>query len=365
MAGDELDAAFADFLKEVGDDPTPSGKPVGAPTDCGEGAGEAAPRQSKRARQSKDSRFEQAKELRKAAYQGKQVEVESLLAGLPVGERLLLIDDLDPEDGFAAIHLAVIQGHVPVARTLLGRRADVDALTRDGDTPLMWAAHSGNAAVCKALLDFGADASIKKMMKTAAMQAKAAGHRRIQEMLDNHAFDVAAGLRRNAMSKEKAAAARRAANAALLAETIRQAEEKAEDEAFWAGIRARREGREASGEDADLATRRAYSAAKAEEAKAEAAKAAEEAALLASLPARMQPHYRILELPPDATEAEVRRGYKLFALKHHPDKNPKDPVGAKERFTRGAVAYEAVCEYLASLEKSGGGGIRVAPPSCY
>ena len=31
--------------------------------------------------------------------------------------------------------------------------------------------------------------------------------------------------------------------------------------------------------------------------------------------------YEILQLKPDATDAEIRSSYKKLALKHHPDKN--------------------------------------------
>mmetsp|Transcript_55797 Transcript_55797/g.111809 ORF Transcript_55797/g.111809 Transcript_55797/m.111809 type:complete len:87 (+) Transcript_55797:78-338(+) len=86
---------------------------------------------------------------------------------------------------------------------------------------------------------------------------------------------------------------------------------------------------------------------------------------MSSLPARMHPHYRTLELAPDATEAEVRRAYKQYALKHHPDKNPQDAAKAKERFTQGAVAYEAICEYIASPDHRSSVGARVAPPRSY
>merc|ERR1719247_1193574 len=300
--------------------------------------------------------------MRKGAYRGDLNIVEEVLVDLPAGERLLLIDDLDDDDGFAALHLAAIRGHGHVLKRLIGLRADVDVTTRDGDTPLMWAAHLGKQKICEEILRCGADASVKNKTKTAASQAKNAGHRRISELLDNHAFDVAAGLRRKSSSLEQAAAARRAANLAMLEQSAKAAKEKEDEDAFWAGIRARQKGREARGEDINSAARAALAAeAQAEAAKRQAEKAEEDS--LATLPLGMRAHYKTLDLDADAGEAEVRKAYRKQALKHHPDKNPQDPVGAKERFNKLAVTYEAICEYLASVPAPK--GARVAPPSNY
>jgi DnaJ family protein A protein 2 len=36
-------------------------------------------------------------------------------------------------------------------------------------------------------------------------------------------------------------------------------------------------------------------------------------------------YFALLDLQPDATDAEIKRAYRLKALKHHPDKCPDDP----------------------------------------
>jgi curved DNA-binding protein CbpA len=41
--------------------------------------------------------------------------------------------------------------------------------------------------------------------------------------------------------------------------------------------------------------------------------------------------YRVLGVPPAATEQEIRRAYRRLALQWHPDRNAGDPAAA-ERF---------------------------------
>jgi len=359
MAAD-LDDAFADFLNQVDDE-------VEVPKLIDPGANEEP--QKKKSR-SAMSRTERAEKVRKSSYQGSCSSLEKILAELPVGERLLLIDDLDPEDGFAALHLATIRGHTVVLKRLIAFRADVDAPTRNGDTPLMWAAHAGNMEICKELLQAGADAVVKNKSKSAITEARSAGHKRVAEYLENHLFDVAAGLQRRAGSLKKGAEARRAANIAMLERCALESKEGEEEEAFWNAVRSRKENRESRGEDVDSAARAEWAAAQATKAEAEkeVTRAAEDAEAFALLPMKMRQHYKSLGLEAEATEAETRKAYRKLALKHHPDKNPEDPVGAKERFTILATTFEAVCEFLASSEHRtifGNRGVCVAPPSNY
>mmetsp|Transcript_16147 Transcript_16147/g.38038 ORF Transcript_16147/g.38038 Transcript_16147/m.38038 type:complete len:365 (-) Transcript_16147:326-1420(-) len=54
-------------------------------------------------------------------------------------------------------------------------------------------------------------------------------------------------------------------------------------------------------------------------------------------------YYKILDLPRDATEQQIKRQYRKLSLKHHPDKNPDDP-NAASKFAEIASAYEVLSD---------------------
>ena len=79
-----------------------------------------------------------------------------------VHELLLLeggfVDQWSP-DGFTALHLAAFFGHEDIARELLRRGAEVNAVSRNalGVQPINSAAAAGHTGIVRALLDHGAD----------------------------------------------------------------------------------------------------------------------------------------------------------------------------------------------------------------
>lgn len=320
----DLDDAFADFLAEVGGDGSMPGSQSQSKVEDNAHKKQRLPGQCTQA-----ERWMWAEDLRKTAYRGNVEEARKLLHGLDVVDRLLVLEDVDEEDGYTALHLASLQGHINMVELLLQKRADVDFPTDDGDTALMWAAHRGNAQMCKVLLRFGAESSLKnRNCQTAAQQAQAAKHQRLFELLENHAVDVQLGLKRRAVSAQKAAAARRAGNAATIAGASNSSEQahgphQGADHSHMAGKK-------------DAARKRLLEEVEEEEMEA----------ALAELPEFIQPHYRVLGVQADATVAEVRRAYRALALKYHPDKNPDDPENATVAFRKVALSYEAVSEYV-------------------
>lgn len=52
----------------------------------------------------------------------------------------------------------------------------------------------------------------------------------------------------------------------------------------------------------------------------------------------MKDYYKLLAVSPDATEDQIRKAYRLLALKYHPDRNPGN-IEAEEQFKEVAEAY--------------------------
>ena len=52
-------------------------------------------------------------------------------------------------------------------------------------------------------------------------------------------------------------------------------------------------------------------------------------------------YYEVLEVPKNATQAEIKAAYRKKALQYHPDKNPGDHT-AEEKFKEAAAAYEVL-----------------------
>ena len=61
-------------------------------------------------------------------------------------------------------------------------------------------------------------------------------------------------------------------------------------------------------------------------------------------PAQQYSHYAVLGLARDCTDAELRKQYRLLALKHHPDRNRGLEAAAAEAFKRVQAAYETLSD---------------------
>jgi len=58
----------------------------------------------------------------------------------------------------------------------------------------------------------------------------------------------------------------------------------------------------------------------------------------------MVDYYRILEVPKNATEADIKKAYRRLALKWHPDKNPDNADESNKRFKEISEAYEVLSD---------------------
>ena len=69
-------------------------------------------------------------------------------------------------------------------------------------------------------------------------------------------------------------------------------------------------------------------------------------------------YYNILGVSREASEEEIKKGYRKMALKYHPDKN-KDP-GAEEKFKEISEAYEVLSDTdkRAAFDRYGSDGLR-------
>jgi molecular chaperone DnaJ len=54
-------------------------------------------------------------------------------------------------------------------------------------------------------------------------------------------------------------------------------------------------------------------------------------------------YYKVLDVPKNATEAEIKKAYRRLAMKFHPDRNPDD-TDAEEKFKEAKEAYEVLTE---------------------
>jgi molecular chaperone DnaJ len=56
-----------------------------------------------------------------------------------------------------------------------------------------------------------------------------------------------------------------------------------------------------------------------------------------------QDYYKLLDLPRNASEADIKKAYRRLAMKFHPDRNPDDPQ-AEHKFKEAKEAYEVLVD---------------------
>ncbi|HEY3783981.1 MAG TPA: molecular chaperone DnaJ [Steroidobacteraceae bacterium] len=72
-------------------------------------------------------------------------------------------------------------------------------------------------------------------------------------------------------------------------------------------------------------------------------------------------YYKVLDVPKNATEAEIKKAYRRLAMKYHPDRNPNDNE-AEERFKEAKEACEVLTDpqKRAAYDQYGHAGVEAA-----
>ena len=92
--------------------------------------------------------------------------------------KLLVENDADVnKPGWTPLHYAASRGHVPVITHLLEHSAYIDAESPNGTTPLMMAAMYGSPESVKALIQAGADPTLRNQLGLSALDFAVRGQR--------------------------------------------------------------------------------------------------------------------------------------------------------------------------------------------
>src|SRR5262245_42214283 len=72
-------------------------------------------------------------------------------------------------------------------------------------------------------------------------------------------------------------------------------------------------------------------------------------------------YYKVLDVPKNATEAEIKKAYRRLAMKYHPDRNPNDHE-AEDKFKEAKEACEVLtdAQKRAAYDQFGHAGVEAA-----
>lgn len=109
----------------------------------------------------------------------------ALVGDLPRTQLLLSKGAKVNQPGWSALHYAAIKGHAKIVSLLLSKGAMVNELSLDGDTPLILAVKSGDAATVQALVSAGADPLLSNFKAQNAIEtARAEGRGSLASALE-------------------------------------------------------------------------------------------------------------------------------------------------------------------------------------
>jgi ankyrin repeat protein len=109
----------------------------------------------------------------------------ALVGDLPRTQLLLSKGAKVNQPGWSALHYAAIKGHAKVVTLLLSKGAMVNEHSLDGDTPLILAVKSGDAATVQALISAGADPLLSNFKAQNAIEtARAEGRGSLANALE-------------------------------------------------------------------------------------------------------------------------------------------------------------------------------------
>lgn len=79
----------------------------------------------------------------------------------------------------------------------------------------------------------------------------------------------------------------------------------------------------------------------------------------------MADYYKVLGVPRDATDAQLKKAYRKLALKWHPDKNQNNREAASEKFKEIGEAYAVLSDKQkrAVYDKYGAEGLKGGVPT--